>query len=42
MCHDVMDLKLTDAGWNYWYAYSMLVAAEISAASVVIQVSQKP
>jgi len=24
------------AGWNYWYAYSMLVAAEISAASVVI------
>ncbi|KAI9879874.1 MAG: hypothetical protein M1830_006726 [Pleopsidium flavum] len=25
------------AGWNYWYAYSMLVAAEVSAASVVLQ-----
>ncbi|MCJ1370815.1 hypothetical protein MMC20_002028 [Loxospora ochrophaea] len=25
------------AGWNYWYAYAMLVATEISAASVVIQ-----
>lgn len=25
------------AGWNYWYSYSMLVAAEVSAASVVIQ-----
>ena len=34
--------KLTMSGWNYWYAYSMLVAAEISAASVVLQVSEKP
>lgn len=25
------------AGWNYWYSYAMLVAAEVSAASVVIQ-----
>ncbi len=25
-------------GWNYWYAYSMLVAAEVSAAAVVIEV----
>ena len=24
------------AGWNYWYAYAILVAAEISAASIVI------
>ncbi|KAL9596584.1 MAG: hypothetical protein Q9219_005711 [cf. Caloplaca sp. 3 TL-2023] len=24
------------AGWNYWYAYAMLVASEVSAASVVI------
>lgn len=24
------------AGWNYWYSYAMLVAAEVSAASVVI------
>lgn len=24
------------AGWNYWYSYAMAVAAEISAASVVI------
>ena len=25
------------SGWNYWYTYAVLVAAEISAASVVIQ-----
>ncbi|MCJ1302252.1 hypothetical protein MMC08_005055 [Hypocenomyce scalaris] len=25
------------AGWNYWYSYSMLIAAEVSAASVVIE-----
>ncbi|MDI1487621.1 MAG: hypothetical protein OHK93_006891 [Ramalina farinacea] len=24
------------AGWNYWYAYAMLVAAEVSAANIVI------
>ncbi|KAL8948742.1 MAG: hypothetical protein Q9222_005095 [Ikaeria aurantiellina] len=24
------------AGWNYWYAYAMLVASEVSAAAVVI------
>ena len=24
-------------GWNYWYAYAILVAAEISAASVVVE-----
>lgn len=24
------------AGWNYWYAYAMLVAAETSAAAIVI------
>ncbi|RFU72899.1 proline-specific permease [Trichoderma arundinaceum] len=24
------------AGWNYWYAYTMLVAAEASAASIVL------
>ncbi|KAK2626277.1 hypothetical protein QTJ16_004539 [Diplocarpon rosae] len=24
------------AGWNYWYAYAMLVAAEASAASIVM------
>ncbi|KAL7925851.1 amino acid permease/ SLC12A domain-containing protein [Trichoderma austrokoningii] len=25
------------AGWNYWYAYTMLVAAEASAAAIVIE-----
>lgn len=24
------------AGWNYWYAYAMLIAAEASAASIVL------
>ena len=24
------------AGWNYWYSYAILVAAELSAASAVI------
>ena len=30
------------AGWNYWYSYAMLVAAEISAASVVIDYWNNP
>lgn len=30
------------AGWNYWYSYAMLVAAEISAASVVIDYWDNP
>ena len=30
------------AGWNYWYSYAMLVAAEISAASVVIDYWENP
>ena len=30
------------AGWNYWYSYAMLVAAEISAASVVIEYWDNP
>ena len=30
------------AGWNYWYSYAMLVAAEISAASVVIEYWENP
>ena len=30
------------AGWNYWYSYAMLVAAEISAASVVIDYWANP
>lgn len=30
------------AGWNYWYSYSMLVAAEVSAASVVIDYWDSP
>lgn len=25
------------AGWNYWYAYAMLVAAETSAAAIVLE-----
>lgn len=25
------------AGWNYWYAYAMLVSAEVSAATLVVQ-----
>ncbi|KAH8817398.1 amino-acid permease inda1 [Xylogone sp. PMI_703] len=25
------------AGWNYWYAYTMLVAAETSAAAIVLE-----
>ncbi|KAI4132314.1 MAG: hypothetical protein LQ338_000775 [Usnochroma carphineum] len=30
------------AGWNYWYAYAMLVASEVSAASVVISYWSNP
>lgn len=30
------------AGWNYFYSYAMLVAAEISAASVVIDYWDNP
>lgn len=30
------------AGWNYWYSYAMLVAAEVSAASVVIDYWENP
>lgn len=30
------------AGWNYWYSYAMLVAAEISAASTVIDYWDNP
>ncbi|KAK3092192.1 hypothetical protein LTR53_019664, partial [Teratosphaeriaceae sp. CCFEE 6253] len=25
------------AGWNYWYAYAMLVAAETTAGAIVLQ-----
>ncbi|KAL9003962.1 MAG: hypothetical protein Q9188_003187 [Gyalolechia gomerana] len=30
------------AGWNYWYAYAMLVASEVSAAAVVISYWSNP
>lgn len=30
------------AGWNYWYSYAMAVAAEIAAASVVIEYWTNP
>ena len=30
------------AGWNYWYTYAVLVAAEISAASLVIDYWDNP
>ncbi|KAL8733539.1 MAG: hypothetical protein Q9181_003538 [Wetmoreana brouardii] len=30
------------AGWNYWYAYAMLVASEVSAASVIISYWPNP
>ncbi|RDL30169.1 Uncharacterized protein BP5553_10447 [Venustampulla echinocandica] len=30
------------AGWNYWYAYAMLVAAEASAASIVLEYWHAP
>ncbi|EKD14985.1 uncharacterized protein L3040_003818 [Drepanopeziza brunnea f. sp. 'multigermtubi'] len=30
------------AGWNYWYAYAMLVAAEASAASIVLDYWNAP
>ncbi|KAH6679013.1 amino acid permease/ SLC12A domain-containing protein [Halenospora varia] len=30
------------AGWNYWYAYAVLVAAETSAASIVLQYWNAP
>lgn len=30
------------SGWNYWYAYAMLVAAEASAASIVLDYWQAP
>lgn len=29
-------------GWNYWYAYAMLIAAETSAASIVIDYWKPP
>lgn len=29
-------------GWNYWYAYAMLLAAETSAAAIVIDYWQAP
>lgn len=29
-------------GWNYWYAYAMLIAAEASAASIVIDYWKPP
>lgn len=25
------------AGWNYWYAYAMLVGAEATAAGIIIE-----
>lgn len=30
------------AGWNYWYAYAMLVAAEASAAAIILDYWQAP
>ena len=30
------------AGWNYWYAYAMLLAAETSAASIVLDYWNAP
>ncbi|KAF8861805.1 hypothetical protein BDZ45DRAFT_671624 [Acephala macrosclerotiorum] len=30
------------AGWNYWYAYAMLVAAEVSAAAIVLDYWKAP
>lgn len=30
------------AGWNYWYAYAMLVAAETSAAAIVLDYWNAP
>ncbi len=30
------------AGWNYWYAYAMLVAAETSAAAIVLDYWKAP
>lgn len=30
------------AGWNYWYAYTMLVAAEASAAAIVLDYWEAP
>ncbi len=30
------------AGWNYWYAYAMLVAAETSAAAIVLDYWKLP
>lgn len=30
------------AGWNYWYAYAMLVAAEASAASIILDYWKTP
>lgn len=30
------------AGWNYWYAYAILVSAEVSAASVVLDYWENP
>ena len=29
-------------GWNYWYAYTMLVSAETSAAAIVLEYWQAP
>ncbi|KAL8729056.1 MAG: hypothetical protein Q9166_004973 [cf. Caloplaca sp. 2 TL-2023] len=30
------------AGWNYWYAYAMLVASEVSASAVIISYWSNP
>ncbi|KAI3401100.1 hypothetical protein diail_246 [Diaporthe ilicicola] len=30
------------AGWNYWYAYAILVAAEASAGSIILDYWQSP
>ncbi|KAL8991889.1 MAG: hypothetical protein Q9169_007565 [Polycauliona sp. 2 TL-2023] len=30
------------AGWNYWYAYAMLVASEVSASAVIIDYWSNP
>ncbi|KAI4225776.1 MAG: hypothetical protein L6R36_003662 [Xanthoria steineri] len=30
------------AGWNYWYAYAMLVASEVSASAVIIDYWPNP
>jgi amino acid permease len=37
--NNVFQSKITDktSGWNYWYTFAMLLAAEVTAVAIIIQ-----